>query len=196
MPNNSTHALVSAPPRIPQDSARADEEPTAAEWTSDGARTRNSMESTAFTPLNEQANTVLEPRQAHLKLSLYSSVAQPSPQNVARRSAQSTFKTLLASRGTVLRGHVGTARQQAHHEYNSRVFQRKRRACQRPLRVRAVIAVVMVAAIARESSAAFAPNTRTELQAATFGCVGACGQALEGYGDGTRCGSYYYSYYI
>ena len=46
------------------------------------------MESTAFTPLNEQANTVLEPRQAQLKLSLSSSVAQPTPPSVARRSAQ------------------------------------------------------------------------------------------------------------
>ena len=88
MPNNNTHALVSAPPRILQDSVRTDEEPTTAEWTSDDARTRNSMESTAFTPLNEQASTVLEPRQAQLKLSLSSSVAQPSPQSVARRSAQ------------------------------------------------------------------------------------------------------------
>ena len=88
MTNNNTHALVSAPPRILQDSMRTYDESTAAECTSIDARTRNSMESTAFTPLNEQDSTVLEPRQAQLKLSLSSSVAQPTPPSVARRSAQ------------------------------------------------------------------------------------------------------------
>ena len=88
MPNNNTHALVSAPLRILQDSVRADDEAITAEWTSDDSRTHNSMVSTAFTPLKEQANTVLEPRQAQLKLSLSSSVAQPTPPSVARRSAQ------------------------------------------------------------------------------------------------------------
>ena len=43
MPNNSTHALVSAPLRILQDSVRADDEAITAEWTSDDSRTHNSM---------------------------------------------------------------------------------------------------------------------------------------------------------
>ena len=50
------------------------------------------MESTAFTPLNEQASTVLEPRQTQPKLPLLPSVAQPSPQSVMHRSAQRNAK--------------------------------------------------------------------------------------------------------
>ena len=57
MPNNNTHALVSAPLRILQDSVKTDDEPTTAQWTSDDARARNSGEY-AFTPLNERASTV------------------------------------------------------------------------------------------------------------------------------------------
>ena len=53
--------------------------------------------------------------------------------------------------------------------------------------MRADIAMVVLAAMISESSAAFAPNSRAELQAATFGCVGACGQGLSGSGDGTYC---------
>ena len=194
MPNNSTHALVSAPLRILQDSVRTDEEPTAVGCISIDAHTRNSMESTAVTP-----------RQAQLKLPLLPSVAQPSPTSVMRRSVQNTFEPVLLSCSAVLCGHAGSssarhlreydscpsskhaARQQAQHASNGHVFRTRRLARRQWLQMRADIAMVVLAAIISESSAAFAPNSRAELQAATFGCVGACGQALSGSGDGTYC---------
>ena len=204
MPNNNTHALVSAPLRIPQDYVRTDEESTAAEWTSDEAR--NSLESTAFKTDEEHTNAVSGPRQTQLvKLSLSPSVAQPSPTSVMRRSVQNTFEPVLLSCSAVLCGHAGSssarhlreydscpsskhaARQQAQHASNGHVFRTRRLARRQWLQIRADIAMVVLAAMISESSAAFAPNSRAELQAATFGCVGACGQALSGSGDGTYC---------
>ena len=200
MPNSNTRALVSAPLRMPQDYVRTDEESTAAEWTSDEAR--NSLESTAFKTDEEHTNAVSGPRQTQLvKLSLSPSVAQPSPTSVMRRSVQNTFEPVLSSCSAVLRGHAGSssarhlreydscpsskhaARQQAQHASNGHVFRTRRLARRQWLQMRADIAMVVLAAMISESSAAFAPNSRAELQAATFGCVGACGQALSGWGD-------------
>ena len=207
MPNSNTRALVSALLRMLQDYVRTDEESTAAEWTSGDAR--NSLESTAFETDEEHTNAVSGPRQTQLvKLSLSPSVAQPSPTSVMRRSVQNTFEPVLLSCSAVLRGHAGsssarhlreydscpsskhTARQQAQHASNGHVFRTRRLARRQWLQMRADIALVVLAAMVSESSAAFAPNSRAELQAATFGCVGACGQALWGSGDGTYCPSY------
>ena len=187
-----------------QDYVRTDEESTAAEWTSDDAR--NSLESTAFETDEEHTNAVSGPRQTQLvKLSLSPSVAQPSPTSVMRRSVQNTFEPVLLSCSAVLCGHAGSssarhlreydscpsskhaARQQAQHASNGHVFRTRRLARRQWLQMRADIAMVVLAAMISESSAAFAPNSRAELQAATFGCVGACGRALAGSGDGTYC---------
>ena len=206
MPDSNTRALVSALLRMLQDYVRTDEESTAAEeWTSDDAR--NSLESTAFKTDEEHTNAVSGPRQTQLvKLSLSPSAAQPSPTSVMRRSVQNTFELLLLSCSAVLCGHAGSssarhlreyhscpsskhaARQQAQHASNGHVFRTRRLARRQWLQMRADIAMVVLAAIISESSAAFAPNSRAELQAATFGCVGACGQVLAGgTGEWTFC---------
>eukprot|EP00946_MAST-07B_sp_MAST-7B-sp1_P000859 g859.t1 len=182
MPDNNTHALVSAPLRILQDSVRADDEAITAEWTSDDSRTHNSMVSTAFTPLKEQANTVLEPRQAQLKLSLSSSVARPSPQIVVRRTAQKDGRARVQNEGNPLperraadfAGHASAqhllvqdsclsskhanavlAHHAAMHENNGRAFRTKQCASRR--RLHATIAATISAALVNEMASDCAP---------------------------------------
>ena len=211
----NTHAPVSAPPRKhPPGDERADEGPDdewlAAEGASDAARTRKPPEDTLLKPANRQTCAAQAAVQTTLAQPLsLTSVAQPLPPSAARRSArkegrarvQNAFKPLPANRGAALRGHAGARHVCAHnsglsskhaalrltqHANNGRAFQQaKRRASRR--RLQAAIAVTVSAAAVNETAAAFAPNSRSELQAAAFGCVGACGQALEGSGDGTYC---------
>ena len=107
---------------------------------------------------------------------------------------------LRERRPIVLRGHPGksaahhlflqqhaknyaeTQLKLAQHAYDSHLRTKK---CprRRRLQIRPAVAAAILVAMARETAAAFAPNTRSELQNATFGCVGACGQALSTSGE-------------
>ena len=209
-----THALVSTSPRKhPPADERAAEGPDAdlpaAERASDAARTRPPLEGTSLKQVNRQTCPALAALQTTVAQPLSPSVAQPLPPSVARRSArkegrtrvQNAFKPLPANRGAALRGHAGARHVCAHnsglsskhaalrltqHANKGRAFQQaKRRASRR--RLQAAIAVTVSAAAVNETAAAFAPNSRSELQAAAFGCVGAC-RALSGSGDGCYYG--------
>ena len=208
------HAPVFAPPRKhpPADERAAkgsDAEFPAAKRASDAARTRNPLGGPPFTPADKQTFGGLLVWQTTVAQPLSPSVAQPTPPSVARRSAQKKGrarvqkegKALPASRGADFAGHAGVrhlvhnsglsskhaalAQHAAMHTNNGHAFRTKR--CARRRRLQAAIAVAMSAAVVNETAAAFAPNWRSELQAATFGCVGACGQALSGSGDRTYC---------
>ena len=206
-----THAPVSAPPleQLPADERAAegpDAELPAAKRASDAARTRNPLEGTSLKQVNRQTCPALAALQTTVAQSLSSSVAQPTPPSVARRSAQKKGRTrvqnkgkpLPASRGADFAGHAGArhlvhksglsskhAALAQHTANNGRAFRTKRCASRR--RLHAAIAVTISAAMLNETAAAFAPNSRAELQTATFGCVGACGRALSGSGDETYC---------
>jgi hypothetical protein len=186
-----------------------DAELPAAERASDAAHTRNSLEGTTLKPAHRQTCAGLLALQATVAQPLSSSVAQPTPPNAVRRSArregwtgvQKEGKPLPARRGAGFAGHAGanlvhksglSAAKHAplaQHANNGRAFRAKQCARRRRLRVCAAIAATISAAMVHETTAAFAPNSRSELQAATIGCVGACGRALSGSGDGTYCSS-------
>ena len=115
-----THAPVFGPPleQLPADERAAegpDAELPAAERVSDAARTRNPLEGTSLKQVNRQTCPALAALQTTVAQSLSSSVAQPSPPHVARRSAQKKGRTrvqkeskpLPARRGADFAGHAG-----------------------------------------------------------------------------------------